>query len=240
MDCVRLKGDGEGTVIFLNGLRYELSYWNEANKKKKINLPAKINCFSSVFLFNLPYEFYKLDFLTLVQKLLELFEENELKKPYILVGHSIGGLISQVLSYLFPEFVKAVLLIDSSFTGPILINRLKTYLETEKQTLKRETFACLIDNLKALEPILKVPEKVPFFSIANIKADYSKIIETFGGGDYKKFYEDFREKLDNHKKITSYNEHSKTILVFDASHAVHHKKPQMVLDLIKELIFSEF
>jgi pimeloyl-ACP methyl ester carboxylesterase len=49
----------------------------------------------------------------LAEELNHLLQASNLSPPYIMVGHSFGGLIVQYFAYLYPELIKSIILIDS-------------------------------------------------------------------------------------------------------------------------------
>ncbi|STY29823.1 hydrolase [Legionella wadsworthii] len=67
------------------------------------------------------------------------FIKNHIKKPTILVGHSLGGMVSIMLAALHPELVKALIIIDAPLTLHSLrglISNLKAHANQLIQGLK--------------------------------------------------------------------------------------------------------
>jgi pimeloyl-ACP methyl ester carboxylesterase len=54
------------------------------------------------------------DGLHIVDELRALLHDNSMKPPYILVGHSLGGLYMQLYARRYPEEVSALILVDST------------------------------------------------------------------------------------------------------------------------------
>ena len=105
-------GEGRPIIVFINGLNSEMDYsWNKVyGEAKKLG---------TVFVYNRfgvgvsdkadePQTGAKI-----VATLQELLRKNNLNPPYILVGHSIGGLYANLFGRLYPQEVSGAILIDS-------------------------------------------------------------------------------------------------------------------------------
>lgn len=99
-------------VIFENGLGGRIEYW------KKV-LPAISND-STTFVYNRPGYGHSdpastpRDGSHVVEELRTLLRSKGLKPPYILVGHSLGGLYMQLFARRHPDEVSALILVDST------------------------------------------------------------------------------------------------------------------------------
>ncbi|SFE81601.1 Pimeloyl-ACP methyl ester carboxylesterase [Paenibacillus algorifonticola] len=58
----------------------------------------------------------------IVASLVQVLADIELPPPYILVGHSLGGLYANLFARLFPDQVAGVVLLDSSHPQDLIIN----------------------------------------------------------------------------------------------------------------------
>jgi pimeloyl-ACP methyl ester carboxylesterase len=99
-------------IIFENGLGARFEWW------KKV-LPD-ISKDSTTFAYNRP-GYGKSDVVStprdgnhVVDELRELLKSNGLKPPYVLVGHSLGGLYMQLFARHYPNEVSALVLVDST------------------------------------------------------------------------------------------------------------------------------
>ena len=99
-------------VVFENGLGGRMEWW------KKV-LPAISNN-TTTFAYNRPGygnsdpATTPRDGLHIVDELRALLRNKGLKPPYILVGHSLGGLYNQLYARRYPEEVGALILVDST------------------------------------------------------------------------------------------------------------------------------
>lgn len=106
------KGQGTPTVVFENGLGGSLDAWAEV-------LPA-VAKETSTFAYNRPGigasdpVSTPRNGTTIVEELRATLQAKGFKPPYILVGHSIGGLYVQLFSRLHPDEVAGMVLVDST------------------------------------------------------------------------------------------------------------------------------
>jgi len=107
-----LVRNGDATVVFENGLSGKLNWWAKV-------LP-EISKNATTFAYNRPgygrsdSVSTPRDGLHIVEELRTLLKSNGLKPPYVLVGHSFGGLLMQLFARKYPEEVSALVLIDST------------------------------------------------------------------------------------------------------------------------------
>lgn len=99
-------------VVFENGLGGRMEWWEKV-------LPAISND-TTTFAYNRPGYgnsdpvATSRDGLHIVDELRALLRNSGLKPPYILVGHSLGGLYMQIYARRYPEEVSALILVDST------------------------------------------------------------------------------------------------------------------------------
>jgi pimeloyl-ACP methyl ester carboxylesterase len=104
--------NGTTTVVFENGLDGKFNWW-----KKVI---PEISKDASTFAYNRPgYGSSDLvstprDGLHIVEELRTLLKREGLEPPYVLVGHSFGGLLMQLFARKYPDEVSALVLVDST------------------------------------------------------------------------------------------------------------------------------
>lgn len=99
-------------VIFENGLSGRMEWWKEV-------IP-EISKEATTFAYNRPGYGNSdpvstpRDGLHIVEELRKLLRSKDLKPPYILVGHSMGGLYMQLFARRYPDEVSALILVDST------------------------------------------------------------------------------------------------------------------------------
>jgi len=117
----KLAGSGEPTVVFEAGAGERLDTWDKV-------LP-EVSGLTRAFAYTrrgyqgTPALTHR-DAATIVDELRSTLRERNIAPPYILVGHSIGGLYMQVFAKQYPEEVAGVVLVDT--THPDQFERMKT------------------------------------------------------------------------------------------------------------------
>lgn len=79
---------------------------------------------------------------------LKVFLREHMPTPVLLVGHSMGGEISQRIAYDCPELLEALVLVDSPHGGPPLKTRLMWRWKRRKQDGPRPEFATSADLVR--------------------------------------------------------------------------------------------
>lgn len=118
VEAVTIKRpDARATVVFENGSRATFDAW-----RKVIDmLPQDV----SVFAYNRPgYGSSETtatprDGATIAAELRGLLQQQGLPPPYVLVGHSLGGLYMQLYARRYPEDVRGIVLVDAVYPGVI-------------------------------------------------------------------------------------------------------------------------
>ncbi len=107
-----VAGKGHPVIVFLSGYGADMDTWS------KVYSPAEK--ISSVFAYN------RLGYgnsdkarepqtgVVIVAGLRQLLRERGLNPPYVLVGHSLGGLYANLFARLYPQDIAGVVLVDSS------------------------------------------------------------------------------------------------------------------------------
>ncbi|MFN8207867.1 MAG: alpha/beta fold hydrolase [Bacteroidales bacterium] len=108
----RIKTLGEGTisVLFESGMSDSLEVWG--------SIPDSVALHARVFLYD-RLDIAKSDtshtprtLPNVVGELRSILQDQQINPPYILVGHSLGGLITRYFAANYPEEVKGLLLLD--------------------------------------------------------------------------------------------------------------------------------
>jgi pimeloyl-ACP methyl ester carboxylesterase len=107
-----LTRNGNPTVIFENGLGGTMDWWAKVFPEISKNTTA--------FAYNRP-GYGNSDFAStprdgkhIVDELRSLLKSKHLNPPYVLVGHSLGGLYMQLFARRYPDEVSALVLVDST------------------------------------------------------------------------------------------------------------------------------
>lgn len=214
-------------VIFENGLGGRMEWWKEV-------LP-KISKDTTTFAYNRP-DYGNSDPVStprdgshIVEELRTLLHSKGMKPPYILVGHSLGGLYMQLFARRYPEEVNALILVDSthpqqldgegalekqSFLARGILGVLVTGAAKDELDLLPQTGKQVLD--------LSTLSNIPVFVLSASKPLDEK----------SKVADDANEKR---KNIARLYPGSKQIWV-DSGHAIPLEKPESVISAIREVL----
>ena len=164
MAYMELNASSPKVVVLLHGKNFSGFYWeriaNDLVKKGyRVVIPDQIGFGKSSKPKNYQYSFYNLSLNT--KKLL-----NNLKvKQAIIVGHSMGGMLATHFSYLYPDVVKKIILVN-----PIGLEPYLQYVE-----YKDPSFFYNIELNKTAEKVKNYQQKN--YYDGKWKAEYNKLIE---------------------------------------------------------------
>jgi pimeloyl-ACP methyl ester carboxylesterase len=109
---VRVKGVGKPTVVFVTGLAEPLrNYDSIQNELSKITTTFS---YDRAGLGQSEPILVERSIDHMAQELNRILEIEKLEEPYLLVGHSLGGLIIRYYNYLYPDKVSGLFFIDPS------------------------------------------------------------------------------------------------------------------------------
>ncbi|HMX93469.1 MAG TPA: alpha/beta fold hydrolase [Nitrospira sp.] len=107
-----LSRKGNATVVFENGLGATLDWW--AKVVPEIANDATTFAYNRPGYGNSDAATTPRDGIHVVDELRALLESQGLRPPYVLVGHSLGGLYMQLFARRYPDEVSALVLVDST------------------------------------------------------------------------------------------------------------------------------
>lgn len=122
--CARLKnitlyyrtmGNGNPTIIFSSGTGFSADDWYRTGIPNKLAEKMRVFTYDRIFTFNScpnVNNFMPVTALDVVNQLHQLLIQEKIKPPYILVGHSFGGLYMLLYARMYPQEVAGLLLMD--------------------------------------------------------------------------------------------------------------------------------
>lgn len=193
--------EGEPSVVFLNGYRMHFKSWGKVYKA--------IAAQNSVFLYNRlgigksskPHE--PQNGLTVVENVHKLLAAVDVKPPYVLVAHSMGGLMAELYARTFQEEVVGIVFVDcphpdeiaemKKFKMPLILEGLNFVLSAIDKLLSRyvhsedENIEKTVSEIKQAGDFPEIPiviisgqKKMPFVPVPafNMHQSYQrKILE---------------------------------------------------------------
>jgi len=110
---VHVQGKGAVTIVLLSGLGDTLDAWADVQPAMAAKC-ARTFAYTRAGYDGSPAANGPRDAATIIDELRAELHRRQIPPPYILVGHSIGGLYAQYFSRQFPDDVRGLLLIDST------------------------------------------------------------------------------------------------------------------------------
>jgi pimeloyl-ACP methyl ester carboxylesterase len=217
---IKVFGNGNRTVIFENGMSDSLEVWGA--------IPDSVANFARVFLYDRA-DIGKSDtsrqersIPNMVAELRSILEHEHIDPPYVLVGHSLGGLITRYFSSQYPGKVKGLLLLDpapESFWDHMSKRELKKYIkggyewyETNFPEKYRKEWYRFIPNLAYMDS-LKMDKQLPIILVSATAWNW----------------------YEYQKEILSGFENS-THIELDGEHHIFNNYPDSTINYIKELV----
>lgn len=165
-----------------------------------------------------------------------LLKEAKIGSPYILVGHSLGGMYMLLFTHRFPAEVLGLILVDSShpdfFELRLAAMPPQSPSDSESVQFYREWFSTTTKDPSLRSAYLEVGclgdlPLVVFSAPNKARAD-----------DLPKELNDaFNQTwLDLHKQLTLLSSNSRYIIIQDSEHFIHQDRPEVVIDAILTLI----
>lgn len=166
--------------------------------------------------------------LFMVEELRELLKSKNVLPPYILVGHSYGGVNMRLFNNLYPHEVVGLVLIDSTpeeYPERFLPTMSEEFKEAYSKQFTHEgdfqEFMESLDQLKISNRILDTPTLVVS---AGKKAHYSK--------ESQALWNSMQEE------ILRFTTNGQFILAENSSHYIQNDEPQLVINTMERLIKS--
>ncbi|MGI9317020.1 MAG: alpha/beta fold hydrolase [bacterium] len=221
------KGEGRLTVVFETGLGVTMDTWEP--------ILDRVASFTKVFAYNRPgYGKSKVDQKpesagALARNLRYTLRQTGHEPPYILIGHSAGGVYLNVFARTYSNDVAGMVLIDSSHPDQF------EYFRTEKPAL----YAVLVASTSVgnrryeMEVLNGLAQEVhqlgpfPEVHLTVLTAEKSSLFET----------KEMRRKwLFYQQDLASLTTDSKHEIVPDSSHFIHKSQPGVVIQTIREIV----
>jgi len=218
----RIKEFGEGnvTIIFESGMSDSLEVWG--------SIPDSLAKSARVFLYDRA-DIGKSDTSRLertipnmVFELRSILNDQNLDPPYILVGHSLGGLITRYFASNYPAEVKGLLLLDpapESFWNSMSKKDLQEYIKGGNEWYEkkfpekyRKEWYQFIPNLSYMND-LKINKQMPV------------ILVSATAWKWYKYHEDILKGLKNSQHVE-----------LEGEHHIFKYHPDLIIKYINELI----
>lgn len=215
-------------VVFEGGSRNTIDKWG--------TVPEQLGLDATVFAYNRPgygnssVAATPRDGRTIVEELREVLRHKGLRPPYVLVGHSLGGLYMQLFARAYPEEVKGLVLVDSLYPRMVkpveefpLWSRLAGQLGFSRSVWREIE---KIDETGDMVLGMKGIDDKPIVRLVNRPTSSTAIAVDFGA---------FRMDEETRKQVRALYPNAKTI-VADSSHQMALTSPEIVKAAIQQVI----
>ncbi|NNG22622.1 alpha/beta fold hydrolase [Telluria aromaticivorans] len=215
-------------VVFEGGSRNTIDKWG--------TVPEQLGLDATVFAYNRPgygnssVAATPRDGRTIVEELREVLRHKGLRPPYVLVGHSLGGLYMQLFARAYPEEVKGLVLVDSLYPRMVkpveefpLWSRLAGQLGFSRSVWREIE---KIDETGDMVLGMKGIDDKPIVRLVNRPTSSTAVAVDFGA---------FRMDEDTRKQVRALYPKAK-IVVADSSHQMALTSPEIVKAAIQQVI----
>jgi pimeloyl-ACP methyl ester carboxylesterase len=117
---LHIEGSGPRTVILESGLGDTLAVWKDIQPRIAAHCARTVSYTRAGYVGSDPADGPR-DSATIVEELRAELSRRNIRPPYVLVGHSLGGLYMQYFARNFPDEVTGLLLVDSTHWDQHLI-----------------------------------------------------------------------------------------------------------------------
>lgn len=181
----------------------------------------------------------------IAEDLHELLKKANVKPPYILVGHSIGGRYIRMFQNLYPNEVQGLVVVDGTpdrfldekgyipYTKPEYTSIMKESLDSHPEWANWDDFLTSGEEVYRARPSLKHVPMTVLVAPARVSEksdDDSKWDATFYLEGFEPFWQERQRELAN------LSDNSKYVLTEGTGHSIQREQPHYVIDAIKELM----
>lgn len=218
----------EDVVVFEGGSRGTIDKWG--------TVPELLSNEATVFAYNRPgYGASEIaatprDGRTVVEELRGVLRHKGLRPPYVLVGHSLGGLYMQLFARSHPDEVKALVLVDALY--PRAVKRTQDFpLMTRiagQLTFSRSVWREIEQIDETGEMVLSLPDidDMPIVRLVNQPTSSTAVAVDFGA---------FRTDKATRDSVRALYPKAKTVVV-DSSHQMALTSPEIVAAAIRQVL----
>ena len=166
----------------------------------------------------------------IVEELHTTLQHQRLKPPYVLVGHSLGGLYMQLYARTYPQEVKGIVLVDSIYPGVIKRKEdFPLYTKMARQVFFSNTVNREIDGIHDTgNAILALPwlHHISMIRLINVPKSAGAIAVDFGV---------FNSGPNLVAMVNGLYPEAKTVIV-DSDHQIQSATPEAVVQAIRAML----
>ena len=217
------KADEKPVIVFESGYGWSLDNWEPI--RKELEDFAELFFYDRAGIGKSGESEGPLHSQQIARNLRELLQKAEVKPPYVLVGHSFGGVNVRLFAQLNPDETAAVILLDSCHEEQ---NRKMVPLfseEVRKEYLGQFTVEASLEEFE---------QSLNQVSATTLK-DTPLLVVT-GGSQPHHTPDSMREWLRFQSELAGLSSNSWHVVLEEAGHAVHIDQPAAVVDAIENMM----
>lgn len=227
-----IGGSGKPNIVLINGGSGPIEGWMKV-------LP-EISKLSSVFSYNRlgvagsdkPKNTQ--DGITVVENLREALKIVGFKPPYLIVGHSLGGLYANLFARLYPNELVGIIFLESSHPNDISLDKYQG--KFVKTINKMFSMFDSLSSKKQFSEVNFVKQTVSQIQQINSFPEIPVYVIT-GGKENRMMPEEARQiRLENQLELLSLTKNSKHIAAEKSGHFPQLSEPKVLIDTIKDFI----
>ncbi|MFF2176446.1 alpha/beta fold hydrolase [Lysinibacillus sp. NPDC058147] len=212
------------TVVFESGYGVTLDNWNSI--KDEVSKFSKMFIYDRAGIGKSEMDDRPRHSRQSVDNLRILLKKAGVKPPYVLVGHSIGGLNVRLFASKYPEEVAGVVLLDSSHEDQNIILPPLFTKEVQEAYYNQFTIEGSLNEIE--ESFEQVRTTKPFGNIP--------LIVVTGGLQPIHTKESMAAWMRLQEELANLSTNRQHIVVEDAGHAIHFDKPEVVIEIIRDIL----
>jgi len=211
------------TIVFESGYGWDLKNWHP--------IRDEVSKFANMFMYdrdgvgksaksNKPKHSIQI-----IENLRSLLQKIDIKPPYVLIGHSFGGINVRLYASKFPEEIVGVILLDSVHENQ---NKKMVSLFTKKI---QEEYLGQFSVEASLSEFEESLDQVRGTNLGNIP-----LIVMTGGTQLHHTKQSMTVWLDFQRELANLSSNSTHLIVKEAGHAIHIDHPQPVIKAIIKML----
>lgn len=163
----------------------------------------------------------------IVANLRALLTEAGIQPPYILVGHSFGGINVRLFAHLYPEEVAGVVLVDTSHEDqeqrmvPLLPESAQQVYYS--QLSKEATLEEFLESFEQVRAVKSSLGDLPLYVISAGKQEYHSD-------------DSYRNWVQMHQELLQLSSRSKYFIAENSGHNIQKEEPDIIIKVIEEMI----
>ena len=171
-----------------------------------------------------------------VDDLHALLEKSGESAPYVLVGHSFGGIYSILYANQYPRDIVGMVLVDSSHEDQFIrFEALMTPEQLEQSRARRAVAPEGINTTKVRDELraIKWRTDVPLFVLVHGKTTLDMIPPGWSAEQLAKREQAWREMQADYSKRST---RGKLIIAENSGHYIQNDQPELVIDAVKQVV----